>query len=297
MEINMAKENQANVEFRIYNKEDYDALYRFFVEISIEGTDINWNWARFEWMMFHAEFDEEACESIGIWCAGDRIVAASVYDMYFGEAFCGTLPGYEYLYIETVGYAQECLADDSGLGIAIWDKDETKIKTAQSMGMNYSTQGENIMGIELDNDFSFELPEGMSICSFDPSSDDVDYEWLMWQGFDHGSDRAEYEANGQKSKPRPHLNTDLCIAVKNVAGEIVAHACIWYNPETDFAYVEPVFTLPEYRKMGLAKAAVYEGLNRARKLGAAHAYVISDQEFYAKLGFVNEKHYTFWWTM
>lgn len=285
------------VEFRNYNKEDYDALCRFFVECNIDKTYINWNWARFEWMMFHAEFDEMAIESIGLWCEENRVVAAAVYDMYFGEAFCGTLPGYEYLYIETVGYAQECLGDESGLGIAVCDKDEEKLKTVQSMGMNYSTQDENIMVLNLDKDYSYSLPEEMSVCSFEPAEESNEYEWLMWQGFDHGNDRSEFEEANRKCASRPHLKTDLCIAVKNSRGEIVSHACIWYDTETDYAYVEPVFTLPDYRGMGLAKAAVYEGVNRARALGASEAYVISDQDFYTKLGFENKKHYTFWWTV
>ena len=36
---------------------------------------------------------------------------------------------------------------------------------------------------------------------------------------------------------------------------------------------------------------IYEALNRVRSLGAKKAYVISDMEFYEKLGFKKEKHY------
>ena len=283
------------VEFRNYNNEDYDALILFFMECNANKENINWNWARFEWMMHHAEFDETTVDAIGLWCDGNRIVAAAVYDMYFGEAFCGTLPGYEELYVETVGYAQECLRDESGLGIAVRDTDDNKINTVKSMGMNYFTQDENIMKLMLETEFEYSIPEGMRICSFEPTEENCDYEWLMWQGFDHGCDRAEFEAARNKCKCRPHLNPELCIFVKNNNDEIVSHACIWYDPQTDYAYVEPVFTLPDFRGMGLAKIAVFEGLNRAKRLGAKEAYVISDMDFYAKLGFVNDKHYTFWW--
>jgi predicted N-acetyltransferase YhbS len=51
------------------------------------------------------------------------------------------------------------------------------------------------------------------------------------------------------------------------------------------AYVEPVATDPDYRKMGLAKAAIYEAVLRAAKLGAKEAYVISSQQFYYNIGF------------
>ncbi|MBO4286126.1 MAG: GNAT family N-acetyltransferase, partial [Bacilli bacterium] len=56
----------------------------------------------------------------------------------------------------------------------------------------------------------------------------------------------------------------------------------------------PVCVIPEYRGKGVAKAMIYEALNRARFLGAKKAYVISDMEFYEKLGFKKEKHYTFY---
>ena len=58
--------------------------------------------------------------------------------------------------------------------------------------------------------------------------------------------------------------------------------------------MEPLCVIPEYRGKGVAKALVYEALNRARSLGAKKAYVISDMPFYEKLGFKKEKRYTFY---
>ena len=65
--------------------------------------------------------------------------------------------------------------------------------------------------------------------------------------------------------------------------------------KVDYAYVEPVCVIPAYRKMGLGKAAVYQAINHARVLGAKRAIVISDQEFYKRLGFVKKNHYSFYW--
>ena len=42
---------------------------------------------------------------------------------------------------------------------------------------------------------------------------------------------------------------------------------------------------PDYRRMGLGKAAVLEGVRRCAKLGATVAHVGSDEEFYKALGF------------
>ena len=55
------------------------------------------------------------------------------------------------------------------------------------------------------------------------------------------------------------------------------------------------YTITKYRDMGLGKAVVLEALNRCRNLGAKEAFVISEQEFYRKLGFKSYSHYTFYW--
>ena len=59
--------------------------------------------------------------------------------------------------------------------------------------------------------------------------------------------------------------------------------------------MEPVCTVPEYRGKGIAKAVIFEALNRASALGAKKAYVISDMEFYRKLGFEEEYRFSFYW--
>ena len=69
----------------------------------------------------------------------------------------------------------------------------------------------------------------------------------------------------------------------------------WYLEGTDYAYVEPVCTIPEYRGKGIGKAVVLEALNRCRQMGAKRAYVILDSEFYKRIGFEQFAHYTFLW--
>ena len=108
--------------FKAYEETDYDAVCRFLVELNREDRKhINWNWARFEWMYEHPDFDRSLLSAIGTWWEGERIVGAAIYDMYFGEAFCVVLPGYEHLYQEILDYAFRELKDDSGLGIAVSD--------------------------------------------------------------------------------------------------------------------------------------------------------------------------------
>ena len=115
-----------------YRDEDYEAVCAFLIELNREDrTHINWNWARFEWMTEHPEFDKSAASSIGLWRAEGKVVGAAIYDMYFGEAFCAALPGYEALYPEILDYAWRELKDDSGLAVAINEKNAPEIRAAE----------------------------------------------------------------------------------------------------------------------------------------------------------------------
>ncbi len=52
-----------------------------------------------------------------------------------------------------------------------------------------------------------------------------------------------------------------------------------------FALVEPVATVPEYRRLGIGRAVVLEGMRRCAALGAREAYVGNDLPVYRSLGF------------
>ena len=278
------------VVFAQYRDEDYLAVCDFLIELNRrDRAHINWNWARFEWMIEHPEFDKSARSAFGLWRSGERIVGAAIYDMYFGEAFCGVLPGFEALYGEVLDYACRELKDDSGLGIAVCDDCAWEISALTKAGFRRAEQTETIMARRLDSIPSPVLPAGLSLREIDHASDadGLALQWLLWQGFDHGDDYAEFE----RSLPDKRLS----LAAVDDRGEGAAYCCLWYMPGTDYAYVEPVAAIPVWRGKGVAKALLYEAMRRAHALGAERAYVISDQVFYQKIGFETDKHFTFYW--
>ena len=276
--------------FKPYCDSDYEAVCDFLIELNrADKTHINWNWARFEWMMEHPEFDKSAKSAIGLWRVRNRVVGAAIYDMYFGEAFCAALPEYEALYPEILDYARRYLSDDNGLAIALCDGAESAPE-----GFSQIDESENVMRLSIEKLAPRSLPEGYSVCELDPAEEPYEFQWLLWRGFDHGEDRAEFEARDPIAPTRrPHLNKSLSLAALSPEGEKIAYACVWYSEKTDYAYVEPVCTAPAHRGNGIAAALLSEALSRAKMLGAKEAYVISDLPFYEKLGFEKAQHYTF----
>lgn len=261
------------MKFKNYSIDDYEKVCAFLTELNRENRNhINWNWARFEWMMDHPEFDKSLLGSVGLWMDGEKVVGAAIYDMYFGEAFCGALSVYETLYPEILGYAYSELKDDNGLGIAVCDDNKKEIAAAKRAGFLPAGQTETVMSIKLGGIFPVQLSDNYLITELDPAKEPYAFQWLLWQGFDHGTDRAVFERDGNTITEIPvfrrHFNPCLSIAAKNSAGEYVAYCCLWYSDKTDYAYVEPVCTVPAYRGKGIAKAVIYEALNRASTLGA-----------------------------
>ncbi len=83
----------------------------------------------------------------------------------------------------------------------------------------------------------------------------------------------------------PSYELDLNIMIKAPGGGLASYCGIWYEPVNRIAYVEPVATDPEYRRMGLAGAAVLEGIRRCASRGATVAYVGAVLPVYLSLGF------------
>jgi GNAT superfamily N-acetyltransferase len=97
--------------------------------------------------------------------------------------------------------------------------------------------------------------------------------------------------NGEEFESRrmmfdtPKARRDLKIAVVAPDGNLVSFCGMFYEPTGRFGYVEPVATDPLYRRMGLGKAAVLEGIRRCYELGATTAYVGNDLPIYLATGF------------
>ena len=132
------------------------------------------------------------------------------------------------------------------------------------------------------------LPEGFCLTSLAEACDWAKVNGVLWRGFDHPGEPPsgnEVLAERQKMFDTPKARRDLKIVVENPKGNFVSLCGMFYQPTHQYAYVEPVATDPDYRRLGLGKAAVIEGIRRCSGLGAKVAYVGSDQEFYLAIGF------------
>ena len=83
----------------------------------------------------------------------------------------------------------------------------------------------------------------------------------------------------------PSYRPDLDLGWLAGSGEIVSFVGVWFDPVSRLAILEPVGTIPAYRRRRLAESLIEEGARRAAALGATALYVGSDQDFYRRIGF------------
>jgi predicted N-acetyltransferase YhbS len=92
--------------------------------------------------------------------------------------------------------------------------------------------------------------------------------------------------SNQELQKAPDYRRELDLYVIAPDGEFASFCIAWWDERNRIAMLEPVGTVAEHRRKGLARAVVLEAIRRVAALGAKRAFVGSDQAFYLSLGFV-----------
>lgn len=284
---------QMSIQFRNYTKqsgitEDYYKVRAFFIKLGYA----EFTYTRWDWMATHGYLDKSAVGRIGVWENEDEIVGVATFDCQLGQAFCLTLPEYVCLKNEILLYAKDNLSKDEKFGVMIADTDLNFQDIAARLGFVATEQKENDAIFYLDRTSTeYDLPEGFHITTMKETYDLYQYGRVLWKGFNHElNGEGEFQISKEKEKAgkeemiRPNLDLSLKVAVVAPNGNFAAYCGMWYDPEAGYAVIEPVATDPDYRKMGLGKAAVLEGIRRVGELGAKKVLVGSSQQFYYSIG-------------
>lgn len=293
-----------SITFRTYAcpagiSEDYFRLRAFFLRRL--GDDFPFG--RWDWMITHGWLDEEAVGKIGIWEDRGETVGVATFDTYPGEGFICVLPGYEALRPEMVRYARENLRKNGQFRLLVDDSDRLFQQTAAKEGFIPTPEKEYDAAIPLDHpeDIVYTLPDGFRVAGMDEGFDVEKYGQVLWKGFNHElSGEGPLDLSEKKRAQlthemlRPHVDLSLKVAVVAPSGEYAAYCGMWQDPASPDALVEPVATDPQYRRLGLGKAAVLEGVRRCALRGAKRALVGSCQQFYYSIGFRPLNTYTWW---
>jgi ribosomal protein S18 acetylase RimI-like enzyme len=291
------------IKFRNYTNqsgitEDYHKVRDFFIRLGYA----EYTYTRWDWMATHGYLDKSAVGRIGIWEDEGKIVGVATFDCQLGQGFCLTLPEYDFLKREMLIYAKENLSKNGEFGIVIADTDSKFQDIAAELDFFATVHKENDAIFYIDKTpTEYSLPEGFHITSMKETLNHYQYLRVLWKGFNHelnGEGEFQYseekEKSSEESMLRPYVDLNLKVAVVAPDGNFAAYCGMWYDPKAGYAVVEPVATDPKFRRMGLGKAAVLEGIKRVGELGAKVALVGSSQQFYYSIGLRPYRTATIW---
>lgn len=77
----------------------------------------------------------------------------------------------------------------------------------------------------------------------------------------------------ERLRSLPEYRPELDVVVVALDGALAAYALCWLDPTNHTGEFEPVGTHPQFRRQGLGKVVMQEGLRRLRHHGATTAYV------------------------
>ena len=279
--------------------EDYHRVREFLLRVN-EPVPITpgFHWGRWEWGFSLPYLDTANLSRMGLWEDGGQIVALMAYEQGLGMAWPVVDLRYGCLKPDMLRHTRDNMAKDGSVKVLIPDGDRQFQQAAWQMGFRATQEKENNAVLEYSPEaVSYSLPEGYRIVSLADQFDMGKYNQVLWRGFNHGDhppQTAEAMEERSVSVSGPSVNLSLKIAVEAPDGQFVSFCGMWYEPGTENALVEPVATDPRYRRMGMGRAAVLEGVKRCGELGARRAFVGSSQQFYYGIGFAPYSTETFW---
>ena len=272
---------------------DYERVNRFLIKTyRTSPRHINWLQPRWEYMHGCSGVANVDLSAIGIWESQGEIVAMAHPECFEGYVYFEFDPDFAFLKREMLAYGQDYLhgATEDGrkrLSVEINDEDEEFLAVASEMGFAKSKRTQTMLQYPIPDPFpDISLPDGFVLKSLADGYDIEKLALAIWRGFNHKDDPPANNLEWRRRREAgPNFRPDLTMRVETEDGDIAAYCGIWHEKVNRIAYVEPVCTVPEYRRMGLGFAAVRESIRRCGAEGASVAYVGSDQAFYHALGF------------
>lgn len=268
----------------------YREIYRFLLEAEKLDYNEHFHWGRFEWMHRHSYLDKEKLTSIVMFKdPNGAIVGLTTYDTcYDDRVYLIHTSSDKTLLNEMIDTILE--SEESKAVIKVNLKDVALCEVLRERQFERICKDNSVLELDLSRDLEYSISNAYTISEPGFDVDDWQYQLVIHRGFDHEDIPEKWP--DEVLTLTPNENADLKVfAMAN--DTYCAHCGLWYT-QGNTAYVEPVVTVPDHRKQGLARAVIYESCNRARGMGAKRAIVLSDQEFYFRIGFASSSEVYCW---
>ncbi len=256
----------------------------------------------FEYALSSSWMDKNLLYLNRFWLDDGNPVAFVYYENPVNHIFFALLPGYEFLADEMIAYADCYMPKKEGeRELILFPGQRALIEAAERKGYALAYAYDEML-LDFDKtELDYELPDGFRFVS--PGElDPVKMAVCCWKGFDH-EDKGPFENwededpgtdwNPQKAyqgvinsflAPPPHSTYEYEVVIADEEGEYACYSGMCWVKENALAYMEPLCTIPKYRGMGLARAALTRHYRTLKPLGA-RIMTGGDNEFYRRIGY------------
>lgn len=229
--------------------EQYQSIYQFLLKAGTLDYNEHFHWGRFEWMHAHSYLDADQLTNIVMFKDEDgAIVGLMTYDTSYDDRVYLIHTSSEKPLLEQM--LDTFLQSEGGRAVVkASSKDTVLCQLLQEKGFAQKQRCASVLSLDLSNPLVYCLPDGYTMSPREFAADPWQYQLVIHRGFDNDGTPEKWDA--ELLKRIPHANDALkTFAIAN--REYCAHCGLWYTTG-DTAYVEPVATVPEHRKRGLAK--------------------------------------------
>ena len=249
-----------------------------------------------EYAQTHPCFDYQLAHRCKIWEEDGKIVGFVCFECNIGDVYLLADENHSYLYDEMLQYAEENLSGVTAEGahyvIIAWDKADDKMSNLLAKRGYQNRRIEPNLIYDYSKGFEHKpLPEGYELITLEDENDFNKIDKCLWLGFDHGTEE-EYEEQRQEKdidaratmQTGPNFMKELSFVVKSLNGDYVCFASMWLDGDNNYAYLEPLATVPSHRGKGLATITLMEAMKATLKYGAKYC-IGGSIDFYKDIGF------------
>ncbi|MBN2503898.1 MAG: hypothetical protein JXB20_00980 [Bacilli bacterium] len=262
---------------------DFERVYKFLQDTYSRGNMLPMAW---EYAHTHPHFNYSQCHRFGIWEDEGNIVGVVNFEDDLGECFINSALDDSELIDAMIAYAEKEMSiqqekthrlvviayHNSGIGKHL-------AKSGFDLVREYPITTFDYTKLEVPS-----IPDGFRIITLADENDIDKIHSVLWKGFDHG-DQPDDDIDCRKQmQSGPHFKLDLTTVIVAPDGEYSCFCGMWVDEANGYSYVEPLATIPKYRKLGLAKAALMESMTSTKKYGAKYCYG-DVNPFYFQVGF------------
>lgn len=265
----------------------------------------------FEYALTSTWLDKRYLYLNRLWLDGDKAVGVVFYEAPCTDIYFCLRHGYEELADELIVYAEKHMPGSvEEKKLFFHPEQKALMEAAGKRGYRKDFVMEDYVIDFAAAALDYPLPDGFHFVE-PADADPVKLAVCMWKGFDH-EDKGPFENwkaedpgtawNPQKTyqgvisdimAPPPHATYAYNVIIADEKEEYVCFSGMWWVPENQLAYMEPLCTVPEYRHRGLASAALSKHYGRMKEQGA-ECMTGGGNEFYCRIGY-NRKVETYGW--